>query len=267
MGKKNRRKSDVPEYWLPFDLARASAKLKRDGTTGYQHKGGRGEHREEVVRKFLRGRLPQTTAIAKGHIVDSHDNITSEFDIILFDPLTRLVIAQTAKSNKVLPVESVQAVIEVRTRLNEKAVREAAGKVAELEHLKRYYRPIMLGEALLMNVEESKQAIPATVNSPYANRIPCFLIGYTGVSDAVLWKSLSSYPDVFEAVLKIGEYVFLNNHGHSVVLKAGDYSLVKVVLELLNYLQGFTSRSVATAPDFDRYLDMERLRGYELPAE
>jgi hypothetical protein len=95
---------DIPEQWIGFDLARESDRMECAAKTSYPRRGGRGDHREEIIKGFLERRLPSSIAIGKGHVQDCHSNITSEFDLVLFDPLSKLVLAETDAARHVFPV-------------------------------------------------------------------------------------------------------------------------------------------------------------------
>ena len=49
----------------------------------YSHPGNKGANVEVIVRDFLREFLPPTNRIGHGEVIDSHDNISSQIDVIV----------------------------------------------------------------------------------------------------------------------------------------------------------------------------------------
>ena len=76
----------------------------------------RGGQREEAIRKFLSENLPRRYGISKGFVV-SHDGIQSDqCDVIIYDADTSPIF-YTDVNQEILPIESVYAVIQVKSRL------------------------------------------------------------------------------------------------------------------------------------------------------
>ena len=142
MAKRKPKTSRIwPEHWLPYGLRQASEALQHEAGTSSSHQGGKGDRVEHAFSKFLQRRLPPTVAACKGHIADSYDRLTPEFDLVLFDPVARLVLPDASGDQMVVPVEAVHAVVEIRTTLNDNAFNEADNKMAALSNLVRHYLP------------------------------------------------------------------------------------------------------------------------------
>jgi len=81
------------------------------------HSGLKGEANEETVRKFLRQYLPKALDITTGIIVDSDGNHSRQVDIIICDSVKTPIFYQSGDT-RVIPIECVYAVIEVKSFLD-----------------------------------------------------------------------------------------------------------------------------------------------------
>jgi len=110
----------------------------------YRHRGGRGEIRETILTDWLNEFLPDNISVTKGEIVDSNLNRSKEFDIIVYlkSGIPKLFSSQ---EKRVIPVENVLTVIEVKSKLNNKNyIVEFGEKLSELNEFSRYFKPTQL---------------------------------------------------------------------------------------------------------------------------
>jgi hypothetical protein len=172
----------APPLWA--DLARESDELLARARTHYPHKEGRGASREALFRDFLEKRLPRTVAAGKGHLQDSHGTITSEFDIVLYDPLARFIISSGHEDRCIYPVEAVIAAIEVRTKIDRSAIRDTQSKSEELRKLLRYYTPSVVGEHFYQedDLTDLSKGLPANQSSPFSPGFPGIMVGLVGLT-------------------------------------------------------------------------------------
>lgn len=245
----------VPDDSLTADLVRASRKLMADAQSGYPHKSGRGDHREEILTRFLQERLPATVALTKGHIADSDGRTTSEFDIILYNPLACLMITHGSEKRKVVPVECVQAVIEVRSHLNRAAIVDVSQKMGELSKLKRYYNATALSSLLRVS---SAFSVPVDATNRGALSLPIYgnLFGYDGVSANTIRTTLVNESANLENVTKLSGYVVHSISGQWEVLDAGPFALEVFLSGLTSQLLNAYSLATLSAPDVSRYSTM-----------
>jgi hypothetical protein len=82
-----------------------------------EHPGEKGSSFEEIVRRFLKMYSPKSLDISTGFIIDSNDNVSKQMDVIISDATKTPIFFQNT-SVRVLPVECVYAVIEVKSMLN-----------------------------------------------------------------------------------------------------------------------------------------------------
>jgi hypothetical protein len=109
--------------WARFQMSDASARPDH-----------RGLPREIEVRAFLRDRLPRKFGVARGHVIQA-DRASLEFDVIVFDALNCPTWAMdtTDDPRLLVPIEAVVGVIEVKSTLNARSLKEACKKLGELD--------------------------------------------------------------------------------------------------------------------------------------
>ena len=100
------------------------------------HAGDRGFEREDIVEDFLSPILPQHLGIGKGEVRATNGRWSKQEDLIIYDRMTcpRLFVGTRSQ---IFPVESVAAVIEVKTKLDTKAIREASENISQIKNLEK----------------------------------------------------------------------------------------------------------------------------------
>ncbi|AIC14861.1 DUF6602 domain-containing protein [Nitrososphaera viennensis] len=117
-----------------------------------KHPGLRGESFEEVVREFLEKYLPKAFAISKGFIVDSDGKQSKQLDVIISDAMNSPIFYQKGE-NRVLPVECVFAVIEVKARLDSVELDKAVDNMLSVRNLtKKAFRTVPSYQPLFRSI-------------------------------------------------------------------------------------------------------------------
>lgn len=100
------------------------------------HAGDRGAEREDILEEFLTPRLPDQLAIGRREVRATNGRWSKQEDLIIYDRLTcpRLFVGSRSQ---IFPVESIAAVIEVKTRLNTASIREASENIRQVRSLKK----------------------------------------------------------------------------------------------------------------------------------
>jgi hypothetical protein len=101
-----------------------------------KHSGGRGGVREDSLKLFLETHLPHKYAICKGEVVDSLGNTSRQCDLIIYDRTTSPIFF-TGETYQILPAESVYAVIEVKSVLNDAELKLAIENIQSVKSLQR----------------------------------------------------------------------------------------------------------------------------------
>lgn len=102
-----------------------------------EHKGLVGRVREiAVVNEFLADHLPKQLGIATGEIVSSEGSVSKQMDIIIFDSFKSPILLKENEIH-ILPVESVYAIIEVKSNLNQTELKDTIEKVLSVKSMQK----------------------------------------------------------------------------------------------------------------------------------
>lgn len=108
-----------------------------DMTEAHTHQGVKGQSRESLlVRDFLRPYLPKRFAIGSGQIIDSTGHVSKQQDIVVFDDMNYPVL-QDNQETKLFFSEQVLAVIEVKSTLDMRAIKDMIEKSTNMASLVR----------------------------------------------------------------------------------------------------------------------------------
>jgi hypothetical protein len=160
------------------------------------HKGGatlssssKGHEREYFIDKFLAAVMPPIFRFGSGDITDSDENKSGQIDVVIeypFFPSLPLV----GGSNRLYIAEGVAAALEVKSDLS-KQWSEVLHTAEQLEKLNRKIAPVIH-------------------NGNSQEKIPMFVVGYTGWSSIdTLQKHISEGP--IDGVLIIDSGLFLGS--------------------------------------------------------
>ena len=110
-------------------ITAAKAAIEKAKTvSNVSHEYLKGRFREAFIEEILFPYLPSLYRISSGKIFDSRGNQSDECDILIIDSTRIPPILQTSKKGGLFPVESVLAVIEVKSRLTSSDYLSRSGK-------------------------------------------------------------------------------------------------------------------------------------------
>lgn len=94
----------------------------------------KGNPREAHVRRFLREKLPPKWGVTRGHIFIG-DTTSAEFDVLIYDALNcpSWTLDAGEDSRRLIPLQAVIGVVEVKSTLNDVTLSEAVDKLAEFD--------------------------------------------------------------------------------------------------------------------------------------
>ncbi|HWP91497.1 MAG TPA: DUF6602 domain-containing protein [Thermodesulfobacteriota bacterium] len=121
----------------------------------YKHPTGVGDALEDIVREYLRQILPERFSVDRGKIFDSEGRLSREFDIIIserFDVVPMMALA----GRRIIPVEAVYGVIEVKSRLDLNNYNSFIQAVEQLDEMRRFYKSV--DNSLVHSKEEGYSA-------------------------------------------------------------------------------------------------------------
>lgn len=106
----------------------------------YKNPTGIGDAREDVVREYLQEVLPPRFCVDKGKIFDSEGRLSREFDIIISERID-VAPAMSLAGRRIVPIEAVYGVIEIKSKLDNKQYDNFIESVIELDQMRRFYEP------------------------------------------------------------------------------------------------------------------------------
>ncbi len=107
--------------------------LYNDMNIRIQHNLEDGKYREYLVKNVLEKIIPSKYSITNGFIIDSDNNISDEMDIIIYDK--NYVPPFFDETYTVVPIESVIAVIQVKTTLNCNTLKDSINNLNSIDRL------------------------------------------------------------------------------------------------------------------------------------
>jgi hypothetical protein len=105
-----------PLYREIFRARVKSAVAMANAVQEIPHPGMLGEIREILVRELFQPLLPSDIGVGTGQLIDSHNNVSPQTDIILFDRSLAPPM-MLSESMGLFPIESCLYVIEIKSKL------------------------------------------------------------------------------------------------------------------------------------------------------
>ena len=109
---------------VAVEMRRKSDEIRRDFA---HHRLSAGENREDLVRQFLRDHLPDRFGVDTGFVISMDGQFSNQADLLVVDKMNNAPLYPNYR-NRLWPVESVYALIEVKTQLNPAELRDAVQK-------------------------------------------------------------------------------------------------------------------------------------------
>lgn len=152
-----------------------SARIKAGFKT---HNLSAGENREDLVKHFLCGHLPQRFSVSSGLILSSDGVFSNQADLIIADGFHNSPL-YAKQSNELWPIEAVYSLIEVKTTLDRPSLEDAIKKGRNFKKLPRQFldvTPMKITDSLFIiwgysstapetlkeNLEELLREVPTT---------------------------------------------------------------------------------------------------------
>lgn len=100
------------------------------------HRGLKGNANEQIVAEFLEKYLPSKIGFCTGEIIDSNGERSKQIDVLAFDAASAPKFFQSGDI-KILPIESVYAVFEVKAVLNKAEIEKAFSNMQRVKSLEK----------------------------------------------------------------------------------------------------------------------------------
>jgi len=120
-----------------FELLRDSLNVHLKAGGLFRSPTDIGELRVESIRNFLDSLLPARYSVGVGEVIDSHGGHTHEQDVVVYDNVSCSVFGWQNSPLHLFPIESVYAIIEVKSVLNDPT--EAIEQATRAKELKSQY--------------------------------------------------------------------------------------------------------------------------------
>jgi len=117
-------------------FAQSAKKLRADfdELTSIPHNALKGYEAEGVIRDFLNGHLPKRFAAGSGFIIDQRDTVSRQTDVVIYDAFN-CPVYRASDAAAIFPSNNVAAVVEVKSRLNKRELRDAWDKIESAKKL------------------------------------------------------------------------------------------------------------------------------------
>jgi hypothetical protein len=237
---------DFPTF---LESAGREFQARIDRAAFYQHPSGVGDAREDVVRQYLQDVLPPRFCVDRGKIFDSEGRLSREFDVIVSEA-DDVAPAMNLAGRRIVPVEAVYGVLEVKSLLNREGYDSFIKAVVELDQMRRYYRPLQPFHGL--NADQLSAGLTPQDNA--AGKIWSGVIAFAAPDGRTLADYFASRCDGFWFICVPGrEFVTLwMNPPGCVGAPYGPKSLPLAVWLIMDLVNNNT-RPRRLLPDFSRY--------------
>lgn len=105
-----------------------------------KHAGERGRFVEDVIRDILREYLPDKYSLGSGFAIDSQGGMSRQCDIIIYDAVNSVTMFERT-GPLIFPVETVYAVLEIKTTFDNQEVKDAFDHIASVKKLVNIANP------------------------------------------------------------------------------------------------------------------------------
>ena len=127
-------------------FAQAARKLRQDfrELSTVPHNALKGGEAEELVRRFLRSRLPQRFGVGAGFIIDQADGVSKQTDVVIYDA-HNCPVYRASDTASIFPSNNVAAVVEVKSQLTTDELRRGFENIVAAKSLKKHGPPDDIG--------------------------------------------------------------------------------------------------------------------------
>lgn len=126
------------ETLTPLELLQAAGRQLlaefREIKDSNPHAGDSGAEAEEILKQFLRDRLPRRFGIESGIVLGSQGQVSRQTDLIVYDAMSAPVYRKGPRTH-ILPRDNVAAVIEVKSKLSKDQLADAVSKIAQIKRM------------------------------------------------------------------------------------------------------------------------------------
>mgnify|MGYP001447460616 CR=1 FL=1 len=133
----------------------------RDITSQISHMGDRGQNREQVIKEFLRKHLPAKYSIGSGQAISVDGQVSKQLDAVIYAHASCPLWYN--EHTQVFPIESVCAVIEIKSTLDSTILEDCVENIRSVRRL-----PKLSGQRPLAPTIFVEGSNPPTLGSVFA---------------------------------------------------------------------------------------------------
>lgn len=100
------------------------------------HQGEKGRNNEHVLGAFLNENLPRRYCVSTGKVIAADGQESGQIDLIVHDRVSTPAFVE-ARAWSLVPIESVYAVVSVKTTLNKEELRDSLASISKVRALPR----------------------------------------------------------------------------------------------------------------------------------
>jgi hypothetical protein len=117
-------------------FAQAAKKLRQDfgELSTVPHSALKGHEAEKIVRAFLASHLPKRFGIGSGFIIDQHDALSKQTDVVIYDAIN-CPVYRASEDAGIFPSDNVAAIVEVKAKLDKERLIESYENIAAAKSL------------------------------------------------------------------------------------------------------------------------------------
>jgi hypothetical protein len=194
----------LPDYLADVtrEMAAKSTAIRRDFA---KHRLSGGENREQLITDFLSSHLPGRFSVSSGLIVSPIGQFSNQADVVVVDRQNNSPLYGTS-CVPLWPVESVYALMEVKTTLSPSEITDSVSKCQRFKKLERRF------------CETSDLKIKESLFVVWAFDCPAIDTIRKNILDALVGTPREHQPDLFivpgRIVARSGYYLELSKLGH-----------------------------------------------------
>lgn len=221
-----------------------------DITSKINHNVEKGTARENMLEFYLKGYIPEKYCFAKGTIVDCKDVQSKQVDIIIHDKFITPYLVDM-DSTKIIPIESVYSVIEVKSTLSKEELRKSIKNIESVRKLeKKTITGISYPTAGLIFAYDSDSSLDAIYKNlvtlsnevGHENRVSCVCVLSKGI---IIPVDKNGMNQVSLIPSNNTVYAMINNSSDSLLL------FYLILTQILNGITIFPPDLVAYAQSSD----------------
>jgi hypothetical protein len=196
-------------------LRNAAQRLEADFDDSqlFEHKGDRGEFRENIIHNFLRPFLQTCYGLGSGAVFAQNGQSSRQIDIIIYDTVFSNVLFREMTTS-LFPCESVYGTVEVKSSLNSEHLGISVENVASVKRLPRDASDMLDVTPLRRLPIGSGLTYDRSPRNPYLGVV----FAYDGLTMETLMAQLDTYLKSDEySITDMPDFLFCLKRGYTVI--------------------------------------------------